>query len=458
MSHKKDHNKRTERYLKGEMTSKEAHDFERETLDDPFAMEAIEGLESEDPNQVSNDIRQLQKIILNQKKAGYLWMQIAAVIVLVLISSGLLYYLTIDIKNTPLSSEIRSKEKSTQAMDTSDSSAIIQNQELIAEKTAGKIEDELQGDSEEDSEDSEISTTSVAAQATSNLDTYAEIEELEKALTSQSKKLETEVSETQSSQVAIIEEADLDEVVVNSTPLANNIESDGAAIVIEKPQRISTAKKVMSTAGSRSQATSTIAEQSESPNQNIIQGRITDETGESLPGVNIVIKGSTIGVTSDLDGKYQLPKSKDAVFVYSFVGFETQEIAVGSRSNIDVVMTGGLELQEVVVTAYGSEEYNNAVTRAKPLGGFRAYKKYLENSLKYPKEAKREKIEGAVVLELLINSLGKVESITVLKSLGYGCDKEAKRLVKEGASWEAAKRDGTNIEDTVKVKVKFNLD
>ncbi len=87
-----------------------------------------------------------------------------------------------------------------------------------------------------------------------------------------------------------------------------------------------------------------------------ISGEIVDDSGETLPGVNVVIKGTTTGTTTDIDGKYTLrvPSEETTVLMVSFVGFETQEITVGSRSVIDLTMGGVTELEEVVVTGYGN--------------------------------------------------------------------------------------------------------
>ncbi|WP_425392598.1 SusC/RagA family TonB-linked outer membrane protein [Ekhidna sp.] len=88
--------------------------------------------------------------------------------------------------------------------------------------------------------------------------------------------------------------------------------------------------------------------------QRTVSGKVTDDTGEALPGVNVVIKGTTTGVTTDLDGNYRLSVDDGATLVFSYVGFETQEIQVGARSTIDVTLGGATELQEVVVTGYSS--------------------------------------------------------------------------------------------------------
>ncbi|MCP4458367.1 MAG: SusC/RagA family TonB-linked outer membrane protein [Cytophagales bacterium] len=98
--------------------------------------------------------------------------------------------------------------------------------------------------------------------------------------------------------------------------------------------------------------------------QRTVSGKVTDETGEGLPGVNVVIKGTTTGVTSDLDGNYQISVPDDnTVLVYSSVGMATQEVSVGARSAIDLSMALDTKmLQEVVVTGYGIERAANEVT------------------------------------------------------------------------------------------------
>src|SRR5690625_3394768 len=84
-----------------------------------------------------------------------------------------------------------------------------------------------------------------------------------------------------------------------------------------------------------------------------ISGSVTDDSGLPLPGVNILIQGTTTGTQSDFDGNYRIDASEGQVLVFSYVGFETQQITVGASATINVVMRAGAELEEVVVTALG---------------------------------------------------------------------------------------------------------
>lgn len=91
----------------------------------------------------------------------------------------------------------------------------------------------------------------------------------------------------------------------------------------------------------------------------VVRGQILDNTGAGMPGVNVLLKGSSSGTTSDADGRYSLAipasEASNAVLVYSFIGYKSQEQAVGSRSTIDVTLeTDITQLSEVVVVGYGS--------------------------------------------------------------------------------------------------------
>ena len=84
-------------------------------------------------------------------------------------------------------------------------------------------------------------------------------------------------------------------------------------------------------------------------------GTVTDENGNPLPGVTVLIKGSTLGTLTDASGKYSINNAPpNAILVFSFIGMTTQEIPSGKRTIIDIVMKEeAIGLEEVVVI--GSE-------------------------------------------------------------------------------------------------------
>ncbi|MGY8945089.1 MAG: carboxypeptidase-like regulatory domain-containing protein, partial [Flavobacteriales bacterium] len=114
--------------------------------------------------------------------------------------------------------------------------------------------------------------------------------------------------------------------------------------------------------------------------QQTITGVVADESGVPLPGVNVVIKGTNVGVSSDFDGNYSIKAEAEDVIVFSFIGFVDQEVPVGNNSDISVLLVASFdELDEVIVTTgYGqsrkrdltgaiSQIRTETITRANPL-------------------------------------------------------------------------------------------
>ena len=89
--------------------------------------------------------------------------------------------------------------------------------------------------------------------------------------------------------------------------------------------------------------------------QNAVSGKVTDAKGEAIPGVSVLVKGTTTGTMTDLDGTYRLNVRPGATLVFSCVGFDEQEIVPGSRSVVNVTLQEDSELlDEVVYVAYGT--------------------------------------------------------------------------------------------------------
>ncbi len=100
--------------------------------------------------------------------------------------------------------------------------------------------------------------------------------------------------------------------------------------------------------------------------QKTITGTVTDTSvNEPLIGATVLIKGTTVGVITDFDGKYTIQANEDDVLVFSYIGLDTQEITVGKRSVIDVDMKNdGVKIDEVVVTAMGIKRKSKSLTYA----------------------------------------------------------------------------------------------
>lgn len=89
-----------------------------------------------------------------------------------------------------------------------------------------------------------------------------------------------------------------------------------------------------------------------------ITGKVTDPEGEPLIGASVVVEGAQGGTVTDIDGNYQLnTNAKEGVLVVSYVGYQTKQVQINGRAQIDIVMeTGSSLLDEVVVVGYGTQE------------------------------------------------------------------------------------------------------
>ena len=88
-----------------------------------------------------------------------------------------------------------------------------------------------------------------------------------------------------------------------------------------------------------------------------ISGKVTDEAGEGLPGATVNVKGTTTGTITDVDGRYTITAPDDAILVFSFVGYITEEIPVNNTTTINVAMSPDItSLEEIVVIGYGTQK------------------------------------------------------------------------------------------------------
>ena len=150
--------------------------------------------------------------------------------------------------------------------------------------------------------------------------------------------------------------------------------------------------------------------------QRTVTGSVTaQEDGTPVPGVNVIVKGTSAGTVTDIDGKYQIGVPDDGgILVFSFIGLATEEVQVGSQSVIDMVMTADIkQLTEIVVTAMG-------VTRE-------------EKSLGYAIQS----VDGADISQArepnLVNALqGKIAGAQITNS--SGAVGASSRIILRGAS------------------------
>ena len=192
------------------------------------------------------------------------------------------------------------------------------------------------------------------------------------------------------------------------------------------------------------------------PQNNMIKGRVTDGKGEPLIGASVTYKGTNIGTITNMNGEFSLVKKDDKKrLTAEYIGYDPVEIRVDTSRTMLIAMNENKQvLNEVVVVGYGAKKNKKSTTAGnvvtvkeqakkeitpQPVIGKRSYQKYLKENLVRPTDDNCKDIKGEVVLSFFVNEEGKPQNITVIHGLCEFADKEAIRLVKEGPKWTSGK-------------------
>jgi TonB-linked SusC/RagA family outer membrane protein len=146
-----------------------------------------------------------------------------------------------------------------------------------------------------------------------------------------------------------------------------------------------------------------------------VTGRVTDDKGEGLPGVTVLVKGTTTGTSTDVDGNFSLDAPANATLVISSVGFTTQEIAVNNQTTINVrLATNTQNLSEAVVVGYITQERQNVTGSVATLGATEVRRAPVASV----GEAIQGRLAGVQVTNSGVPGQGPVVNIRGLGSLG----------------------------------------
>ncbi|MDN5212657.1 TonB family protein [Fulvivirgaceae bacterium BMA12] len=462
------------KYHEGRLTDQEMHQVEKLLLDDPFAAEALEGIETmQDPGHLEAITLDLNRQIDDRtakKKTKTIpiyqrpW-NVAAAVVMLLTASYLLFdninWLNPSSKSQgPIALEKSStpeKNDTQKDFEKPDESLFSAIEDTILEQGEGATAPQSESRTQQKPvvqplENSQVAKTKTTAEKENKLvavndkqrarddaDVQLFADEIEADDTSESIEFEPPAQVT-----------DTEEDFAEAPVAARRSETLSGAV----PKKMSQAKK-KEVLGKTNKTTNA--------GRSIYGQVVSAEDGRGLPGVALSVKGTTKGVYTDINGNYTLPVNEsDSILRYSFIGYETEEVVLAEQERIDVELESDeMALSEVVVVAYQDDEENEnfvPVISAQPKGGNPGYRRYLKDNLQYPADALDNKIEGKVKVTFFVQSDGRLSDFEIKRSLGYGCDEEVIRLIKQGPNWQPAQKGDSLIKQKVRVRVKFKLE
>jgi TonB family protein len=371
MSEKKNHHEFPDKktlleYLRGGLTHSERHRIEKLMLEHNFLRETVEGLASEDPALIEEDLIELSDTLRFRssmhRKAGFNIYRIAATISLIIMTSAILYVLVDWITES-------SREKK-----------LSMNQTIQTEVIDSLKENKpMPGDKVERDE-------GVVAQL-------------------------PEKREVQKTERTMDDEAG--QVMLDTTPFAR-----------KKP----------------------IEQVNEHPVEQPVLSR-SERLAVQEKETPLLDMDRSIPEQLTLSENNEATEEK----IHPLKGSEDQMAA--APPDADIAKAAKKMLEEPVPALIAIKP--SADREARPFNGFEAYHQYFEDSLRYPAEALKNKVEGVVVVNFTVGKEGIPRNITLKQSIGHGCDKEAIRLIQQGPVWEPAILDGKVAESTVEIPVKF---
>ncbi|HAQ52826.1 MAG TPA: SusC/RagA family TonB-linked outer membrane protein, partial [Flavobacteriaceae bacterium] len=144
-----------------------------------------------------------------------------------------------------------------------------------------------------------------------------------------------------------------------------------------------------------------------------VSGKVTDQNGAPLPGVSVLVVGTTTGTQSDFDGLYSISVAQGATLRFSYIGQKTQDVVVGSSNTIDVQLAEDAQaLEEVIVTGFGNVSKTSFAGSAKVVSGENISNKSFTNV--------SQALAGEAAGVAVFNTSGQPGSSSTIRIRGFG--------------------------------------
>ena len=189
----------------------------------------------------------------------------------------------------------------------------------------------------------------------------------------------------------------------------------------------------------------------------IISGKVTDKNGDPLVGANVQAVGTATTTLTNYNGEFKVQVSPTVDFLdFSYVGYDSERVLLAQNGNENLSVAMANADKEAPDDADESS-YQQSATRKKldanipvgvstPKGGFAKYQKYILQNIRIPEKGKANAVRGIVTVAFTVNRDGSTSDFIILRSLGFGCDEEAIRLIKEGPKWKTKEAERTSLD------------
>lgn len=205
-----------------------------------------------------------------------------------------------------------------------------------------------------------------------------------------------------------------------------------------------------------------------------VQGQVLEKsTNAPVVGASVIIKGTTSGTITDLDGNFVISMPVGATLSVSYINMKTKELTITEKliekiKSLKVYLEGEIttKTQEVVVVGYGGgEEASDEVPVFQVVeempefpGGMGECLKFLGKNIKYPVEAQKAGVQGKVIVQFVVEKDGNIANPKVVRSIDPDLDGEAIRVISIMPKWKPGMQKGQPVRVKYTVPVTFRLD
>ncbi|MFT4760940.1 MAG: TonB family protein [Paraglaciecola sp.] len=460
-------------WLSGDANRRDELHLEEMARDDTFLADAIEGYRSLPEDNHTRKVTQMKAKLRqqNQQKQGVVWMKTAAIGAFLVLALFELreYNQSLNVEDSISQKEVATTNSSEENEPIFKKDApkttptkIINPEEITNEPTEKIVEKR-----------SKTSTPNFAQKKT-------------KTKSKASKKLKEEVTTFDYSSTAdavTFQDAPPSQVLTatnnsaaftttpsSSNPNSSNYPNDPGApeVFVEKPtpsplneEEFDKAFEPVILSAANDISTDNVLEESAEPDSftnnsyigHVVKGKVLSQRGEPLIGANVIITGTPAGTTTDFDGDFTLNVPANASIDIQYLGYKDLRVDLQHQDDLKISMeVSDIALESVAIasrksssektkkrsmdTVASKEMKQENVKVAAPKMGVLKFEKYIQQNRRYPEEAKENNVSDTVVVQFKVKENGALTDFKILKSVGFGCDEEAIRLLKDGPKWE----------------------